>query len=351
MEKIRLLMFEDGPGDAFFLKKILSQAKGRQFDIEQVAQIEKGIEILSRGGFDMVLLDLDLKDSNGIESFLKVHSLYPEIPVVVMAAHDDEETAMLAVALGAQDYFPKTRLDPWFLERSLKYAVERNRLVQQLRKALNNVKTLSGLLPICSNCKQIRDDHGYWQKVEEYISYRSDASFTHALCPECVQKLYPDVAGPVLEIMRKAGDVFETSDDMQEKADEFVLGHDGELTALLVDDDVEILEVMTQMMGMMGLVVLTASSGRQAIETFRKESDRIDIVLLDLAMPDMGGEEVFRIMRAVKPETPVIIFSGKGAETELAGLFTGADKIDFLKKPSKFKQLNEKIRALLQFDK
>ncbi|MFH1138911.1 MAG: response regulator [Pseudomonadota bacterium] len=348
MEKIRLLLLEDNPGDVSLLRNILAQAKGRQFEVEPVDRIEKGIEKLAEGGVDMILLDLGLQDGDGIEGFLTIHSLYPEIPVVIMIGHDDEETAMTTVSLGAQDFLPKARLDPWFLERSLKYAMERNRLVQQLRRAHSKVKALSGLLPICANCKQIRDDHGYWQKVEEYISIRSDASFTHSLCPQCVQKLYPDVAEPVLEIMRKAGDVFESATFAGgTTVEDLKPGFAGTPTALLVDDDLEILEVITQMMGMMGLEVLTSASGRQAIEMFRRESERIDIVLLDLAMPDMGGEEVFRIMRAIKPDTPVLIFSGKGIETELAGFFTGAKKIEFIKKPCKFKDLAQKMRKLL----
>jgi len=62
----------------------------------------------------------------------------------------------------------------------------------QLRKALLDIKTLSGLIPICSNCNRVRDDEGYWRKVEEYVSTRTDARFSHGLCPECRKKLYPD---------------------------------------------------------------------------------------------------------------------------------------------------------------
>jgi hypothetical protein len=69
---------------------------------------------------------------------------------------------------------------------------ERDVLVRQLQDALANIKTLRGLLPICSSCKKIRDDHGYWNQLETYIGAHSDAEFTHGLCPECAQKLYPD---------------------------------------------------------------------------------------------------------------------------------------------------------------
>ena len=63
---------------------------------------------------------------------------------------------------------------------------------EELKKALAEVKTLSGLLPICSSCKKIRDDGGYWEQIEGYISKRSDAQFSHGICPECAKKIYPE---------------------------------------------------------------------------------------------------------------------------------------------------------------
>ena len=69
---------------------------------------------------------------------------------------------------------------------------EREKVITDLKQALEKVKTLSGLIPICSHCKKIRDDSGYWQKVEEYLSQHSDVDLSHGICPECLQKYYPD---------------------------------------------------------------------------------------------------------------------------------------------------------------
>ncbi len=69
---------------------------------------------------------------------------------------------------------------------------EKEKLIMELMDALSNVKTLSGLLPICSNCKKIRDDAGYWQQVETYVAKHTQASFTHGVCPDCIEKLYGD---------------------------------------------------------------------------------------------------------------------------------------------------------------
>ena len=69
---------------------------------------------------------------------------------------------------------------------------EREKLIDELQKALNEIKTLRGILPICSYCKKIRDDKGYWNQIEKYISDHSEAGFSHGICPECAKKMYPD---------------------------------------------------------------------------------------------------------------------------------------------------------------
>ncbi len=70
---------------------------------------------------------------------------------------------------------------------------EREKLIRDLQEALSKIRTLSGMLPICSSCKKIRDDKGYWTQIELYIREHSDAEFSHGICPDCSQKLYPDL--------------------------------------------------------------------------------------------------------------------------------------------------------------
>ncbi len=71
--------------------------------------------------------------------------------------------------------------------------IERERLIGKLQQALSDVKTLSGFLPICSSCKKIRDDKGYWNQIEAYLRDHSEAQFSHGMCPDCAKKLYPDL--------------------------------------------------------------------------------------------------------------------------------------------------------------
>ncbi len=77
-------------------------------------------------------------------------------------------------------------------------SAELTRTNRELEAALGEIKTLSGLLPICARCKKIRDDKGYWQQVEHYVQHRSQATFTHSLCPDCLSDLYPEIADRVL---------------------------------------------------------------------------------------------------------------------------------------------------------
>jgi hypothetical protein len=79
------------------------------------------------------------------------------------------------------------------IERRKLAEQERDRVIRELQKALAEVKTLRGFLPICAGCKSIRDDAGYWNQIESYIKKHSDAEFSHGICPACAKKLYPDL--------------------------------------------------------------------------------------------------------------------------------------------------------------
>jgi PAS domain S-box-containing protein len=79
------------------------------------------------------------------------------------------------------------------ITRRKQLELEQQTLIQKLQDALEKIKTLRGLIPICAACKNIRDDQGFWHHVEEYISKRSDAKFSHGVCPDCMKKIYPEV--------------------------------------------------------------------------------------------------------------------------------------------------------------
>ena len=143
---------------------------------------------------DLVLMDIILQGPmDGIQAAQAIQALYP-VPVIFLTAHADEGTMRRAKETGPFGYVLKP-----FDEREIHVAVEiglyrhdvENRLRElnrQLQAALDNVKTLSGLLPICAWCKKIRNDNGYWEKIEMYIKGHSNADFTHGICPECLKE-------------------------------------------------------------------------------------------------------------------------------------------------------------------
>ena len=117
---------------------------------------------------------------------------------------------LLAIALIVTGYFlssPGASTWQSIANRSLSilvvcssaFLVIKRREVEESRvKALNEVKILRGLLPICASCKKIRDDHGYWNQIETYIRDHSEAEFSHSICPDCMRALYPEYADKVL---------------------------------------------------------------------------------------------------------------------------------------------------------
>jgi PAS domain S-box-containing protein len=94
---------------------------------------------------------------------------------------DDREKRVVKIWGAVQD-----------ITRSKEFEEEREKLISDLQKALSEIKSLRGIIPICSSCKKIRNDRGYWQQVEVFVTEHSDAEFTHGLCPECAKKLYGD---------------------------------------------------------------------------------------------------------------------------------------------------------------
>ncbi|MFI5293559.1 MAG: hypothetical protein ACHQ0Y_00840 [Thermodesulfovibrionales bacterium] len=94
-----------------------------------------------------------------------------------------------------------------FLFSKLKLDLEeQKKLVLELQHAFWEINTLSGLLPICASCKKIRDDKGYWNQIESYISKHSEVQFSHSVCPECIKKLYPEHSKKVLGNKEKKED-------------------------------------------------------------------------------------------------------------------------------------------------
>ncbi len=168
--------------------------------IGQAAHGRQAVELAQSLRPDVILTDIQMPDMNGIEAARLIQAQCPT-PVVILTAFAGPELLEEASAAGAGAYLVKPPDDDE-LERAITIAIARHKDLMELRRlnaalqeALQQVHTLSGLLPICASCKRIRNDRGYWQQVEEYIREHSNARFTHGICPECALKLYPGYLG------------------------------------------------------------------------------------------------------------------------------------------------------------
>ena len=205
-ETVKILLIEDNPGDTRLIQemvvehnKMLSE-NTRPFEVVCEVRLKDGLKRLTEEDFHVVLLDLSLPDSRGLDTFSKVYKTASQLPIIVLSGMSDETVAVDAVRKGAQDYLVKGNVDGNLLFRAIRYAIERkkgeeerNKLIIDLKQALAQIKTLSGLIPICASCKKIRDDKGYWNQLEEYIQSHSEAEFSHGICPACARKLYPEL--------------------------------------------------------------------------------------------------------------------------------------------------------------
>lgn len=188
---ITVLLIEDNPDDVMLIQRYLSHALKVRYDVTHVDRLNKGLEYLKNGGIDVVLLDLGLPDAaTALATFEKAHAQALDVPIIVLTGHNDDAWALEAVQKGAQDYLIKGQVTSSLLRRSIRYAIERQKLLTQLEHSAKEIKTLRGFLPICASCKKIRDDKGYWTQIETYISTYTEAEFSHGICPECASKIY-----------------------------------------------------------------------------------------------------------------------------------------------------------------
>jgi two-component system, cell cycle response regulator len=145
---IRVLVIEDNPLYCRMVSNTLSEVSSEShmssFELSSVDELSKGITRLADGNTDIVLLDLSLPDSNGLDTLLRIRSQAPDTPIVVLTGLDDESTALQAVQAGAQDYLVKGQMDKQMLARAIRYAIERQRLLAALR-SLSLIDDLTGL--------------------------------------------------------------------------------------------------------------------------------------------------------------------------------------------------------------
>lgn len=138
-KQIKVLLVEDDEVDSRLVRKILSTCPQPGFTVEPVKMLSAAVERLSRNNYDVILLDMGLPDSSGIETIRKVSEASPHIPIVVLTGLDDREIELLAIKTGVMNYLRKDQMLEGLLIRTILYALEHKRTYEQLKKTLTKI--------------------------------------------------------------------------------------------------------------------------------------------------------------------------------------------------------------------
>ncbi len=209
--------------DQAFVGDAVTNAVAGQDDIDLhfCPDPQKAIELANQLKPTVILLDLVMPQIDGLTLLkrLRANTATAEVPIVVLSAEEDAQTKSDAFAIGANDYLVKLP-DVIELRARIRYhsrahlnrihreeshvalresqqeLVRKNTQLylknEEIREALAEVKELRGLLPICCNCKQIRNDQNYWCQIDAYLTEHTDVIFSHTFCPECYSKVMKD---------------------------------------------------------------------------------------------------------------------------------------------------------------
>ncbi len=196
---MKILIADDDPSTRFLMQIILSKWG---YDVVIAEDGDEACRILeSKESPSLAILDWMMPGMSGIDVIKRVRQTYrgKHFYILLLTARDRKEDVVTGLQAGADDYITKP-IDKDVLrariqvgDRIVHLQMDLAKRVKQLKEALNNVKRLQGLLPICSYCKKVRDDQNYWHQVEVYITEHTDAQFSHSICPECKTALMKEL--------------------------------------------------------------------------------------------------------------------------------------------------------------
>ena len=173
--RIRALLIEDNPGDARLIEMMLAEADRESFEVRHVDRLEDGLRELGAGGIDVVLSDLSMPDSHGLDTFLRLHTRAPHVPIIVLSGLNDTTVALNAVHQGAQDYLIKGEVDGQLLARAMRYAIERKRMSEQLHRYAAELREKNA---------QLESDFNMAREIQQIFLPDQYPTFPHSVAPE-----------------------------------------------------------------------------------------------------------------------------------------------------------------------
>lgn len=192
-QPIRIIIVED---DFFVSEEIKRILEGSKYEVIGTAfNGEEAVEMACDLAPEVILMDIKMPHKDGLEASREIAEQCP-VPIVILTAYDSVPLVEEASLAGVAAFLCKP---PNFAEMDRAITIARARfndlqeicqLNNKLKKALAEIKTLKGIIPICSYCKNIRDDKGFWNQVDVYVKEHSNAEFSHGVCPECLKEHY-----------------------------------------------------------------------------------------------------------------------------------------------------------------
>lgn len=195
---MRILIAEDDATSRAMLAGVL---KKRGYEAVETVDGADAWAVLSQPDApQLIILDWMMPGLDGLEVLRRLRDRETECPpyVIMLTSRDEKADIVIGLDSGADDYLTKpfdvgelrARVEVGRRMVELQESLVRN--TRELQQALEQVRTLRGILPICSSCKKIRDDQGYWTQVEAYVRDHTEAEFSHGICPDCIERLYPE---------------------------------------------------------------------------------------------------------------------------------------------------------------
>lgn len=192
---IHIMLVEDNPGDALIINEMLKEIYDNKFELAHFKRVDEGLKHIEED-FDILLLDLNLPDSHGVETFKTMNKHVPELPIIILTGLVDENLAINIVSEGAQDYLVKGQIDKQLLSKSIKYSIERKKIERDLKKSEEKYKQMvekieSGLFVIDSNNQityinnQMASMLGY---TTDEITKQDVFQFIHKKCKNIFKK-------------------------------------------------------------------------------------------------------------------------------------------------------------------
>ncbi|MCC6933362.1 MAG: response regulator [Deltaproteobacteria bacterium] len=204
MNDIKVMFIDDEINILKSLERNLIHEPYQRFFANSGAE---ALEMMDKDSAHVVVTDMRMPGMDGLTFLNKIKEKYPETVRMVLSGQSDTQQILGSINAGeVYRYITKPISETIEFHATIRQAIQyymlrrdRQNLIEQLsqrnqelEESMARVHLLEGLLPICANCKNVRDDKGYWQQIEHYVSSHSEAVFTHGICPDCVALLYPE---------------------------------------------------------------------------------------------------------------------------------------------------------------